>query len=393
MAGNGDGSSYGFVEETCINDLPDECLAIVVRFLENWADRDVFGLTCHRWLRIQSGVRRSIKIQPYDTLGTSQNFCKYLGRLLDRFTALHSVSLSGCTEIPDSALTVFQSAGSRLQHLSLDCCFRITDEGFAFISNGCTALLSLSLYHCNISDNGLGYVARGCPKLEIINLSYCVYVTDSGIAVISERCPELKVVIISSCRNIQGEGFEKNLSLQHFEADSCRLTDAGLCKTVKGGSLQFLNLSHLHNSITLGSRGFGSIGMACSNLQFLYTRMCRTLEDLAVIEISKGCPLLKEWNLAVCPQVSVAGWQAVAKNCRNLEILHANRCRHFCDTSMLSIRNGCPKLSFFYLHGCPSLTSIALELFKQSRSVVRIIPREEMYACSNSPFVDKFVKK
>lgn len=390
MAGNGDGSSYGFIGETCINDLPDECLTIVVKFLENWVDREAFGLTCHRWLKIQSGVRLSIKIQFRDTLGTSLNFFKCLGRLLDRFTALNSVSLSGCIEIPDSVLTVFQSAGSKLKHLSLDCCFSITDEGLAYVSNGCTALLSLSLYRCNISDNGLGYVARGCPKLEIINLSYCVYVTDSGIAVISERCSELKVVTISFCRNIEGEGFEKNLSLQCFEAESCCLTDAGLCKTVKGGSLQFLNLSHSQNGIALGSRGFACIGMACSNLQFLYMRMCRTLEDLAVIQISKGCPLLKEWNLAVCPQVSVAGWQAVAKNCRNLEILHANRCRHFCDTSILSIRNGCPKLSTFYLHGCPYLSSIAVELFKQSRSVVRIIPQESMYV---APFVDKFVMK
>jgi len=390
MAGNGDDSSCGFIGETCINNLPDECLTIVVKFLENWVDRDAFGLTCHRWLKIQSGIRRSVKIQSRDSLSTSHNFSKYLGRLFDRFTALHSVSLSGCTEIPDSALTVFQSAGSKLQHLSLDCCFSITDEGLAYISNGCTALLSLSLYRCNISDNGLGYVARGCPKLEIINLSYCVYVTDSGIAVISERCPELRSVIISFCRNIQGEGFEKNLSLQCLEAESCCLTDAGLSKTVKGGSLQFLNLSHLHNSIAIGLRGFGCIGMACTNLQFLYMRMCRTLENLAVIEISKGCPLLKEWNLAVCQEVSVAGWQGVAQNCRNLEILHVNRCRHFCNTSMHSIKNGCPKLSSLYLHGCPNLTSTTVELFKQSRSAVRIIPQECMCV---APFADKFLKK
>eukprot|EP00253_Pinus_taeda_P016964 PITA_16964 len=323
MAGNGDDSSCGFIGETCINNLPDECLTIVVKFLENWVDRDAFGLTCHRWLKIQSGIRRSVKIQSRDSLSTSHNFSKYLGRLFDRFTALHSVSLSGCTEIPDSALTVFQSA-------------------------------------------------------------------DSGIAVISERCPELRSVIISFCRNIQGEGFEKNLSLQCLEAESCCLTDAGLSKTVKGGSLQFLNLSHLHNSIAIGLRGFGCIGMACTNLQFLYMRMCRTLENLAVIEISKGCPLLKEWNLAVCQEVSVAGWQGVAQNCRNLEILHVNRCRHFCNTSMHSIKNGCPKLSSLYLHGCPNLTSTTVELFKQSRSAVRIIPQECMCV---APFADKFLKK
>eukprot|EP01018_Ginkgo_biloba_P036805 Gb_00784 [translate_table: standard] len=390
MGSNGISSNCGLNVETCINDLTDDCLLIVVQFLENWADRDAFGLTCKRWLKIQSGVRHSLKCHFPHTSDASQNCFKYLVKLLARFPALHSVSLAGCTEIPDSALTVFQTAGSKVQCLSLDCCFGITDEGLAYICNGCTALISLSLYRCNVSNIGLGYIARGCSNLEIINLSYCQGISDSGMAVLAEGCPGLKVVTISYCRNIQGEGFEKHLSLLCLEAESCHLTDAGLCEIAKGGSLQYLNLSNSRSGIGLGSRGLASIGMGCSNLEFLHLRMCRSLDDSAVIEISKGCPLLKEWNMAVCPQVRVAGWHAVAVHCRNLQILHVNRCKHFCDRSMFFVRSGCPKLSSLHLHGCPNLTSMAVEVFKQARNNVLIIPHECMSA---GPCLDNFVNK
>lgn len=380
-------SVYESRGETCIENLPNECLFIVVTFLMHSADQDAFGLTCQRWLKIQNEARHSIKFQFHDM---SAPICiKYLSKLLDRFPALKSVSLSACTEIPDSALALFQSAGLKLKNISLDCCFSITDDGLSHICNSSNVLSSLSLYRCNISDIGLEHVARSCPNLEIINLSYCAHVSDSGIAALGEGCSGLKVVTISYCRNIQGIGFKKCLFLQYLDADSSRLTDDGLSVIPNGGSLQYLNLSHSRNLIDLGSRGFSCIGTGCANLQFLHTRMCRTLDDSAVNEISRGCPLLKEWNLAVCPQVTVAGWKEVAMNCRNLEILHVNRCRHFCDRSLLFLRNGCPKLSSLYMHGCPNLNPLTVELFRQARFFVRIILEENMCA---GPCVDEFVK-
>ncbi|GLJ13102.1 hypothetical protein SUGI_0205190 [Cryptomeria japonica] len=387
MDNDGICSIYELRGETCIDDLPNECLLNVVRFLMHCADQDAFGLTCQRWLKIQNEARCSIKFQFRDM--SAPNCTKYLSKLLDRFPALISVSLVGCTEISDSALALFPSAGLKLKSILLDCCFSITDDGLSHICNNSKGLSSLSLYRCNISDIGLEHVARSCPNLEIINLSYCANVSDSGIAALGEGCLGLKIVNISFCKNIQGIGFKKCLFLQYLDADSCRLTDDGLCAIPNGSSLQYLNLSHSRNLIDLGSRGFSCIGMACSNLQFLHTRMCRTLDDSAVIEISRGCPLLKEWNLAVCPQVTVVGWKEVALNCRNLEILHVNRCRHFCNRSLLFLRSGCPKLSSLYMHGCPNLNPLTVELFKQARCFVRIILEENMCAgfC-----VDEFVK-
>lgn len=373
--------------ETSIDDLSDDCLSIIINSLENWADREAFGLTCHRWLKIQSGVRRSLRFQFNEN--ATQNCIKYLSKLLHRFTALQSISLAGCTRIPDVALTAFQSAGLNLQRLSLDCCFSITDEGISHICHGCTALVSLSLYRCKISDMGLEYIARNCSNLSTVNLSYCPGISDSGIAGLGKGCPGLRVVNISYCRNIQGDGFNKYLSLQYLEADSCRLTDAGLSEAVEGGSLQYINLSHSQSRSGFELRGFSYIGISCPNLEFLHLRMCRGLDDSAVIEISRGCPLLKDWNLAVCPQVTVAGWEAVALNCKKLEILHVNRNRYFCDRSLLFLKSGCPKLSFLYLNGCPKLKPITVELFKQARSFVRIISAE----CMIPGPVDKFLQE
>ncbi|KAH9313729.1 hypothetical protein KI387_022356, partial [Taxus chinensis] len=190
MASNGICSSYDVRGETCIDDLPNECLSNVVKFLFDWADREAFGLTCHRWLKIQGEVQRSIKFHFHNT--PAPNCSKWLFKLLCRFPALHSVSLSGCTKISDSALSLFRSAGLKLQKISLDCCYSISDYGLSHICDGSTALLSLSLYRCSISDVGLEHVARGCPNLEIINLSSCDSVSDSGIAALAEGCLGLK---------------------------------------------------------------------------------------------------------------------------------------------------------------------------------------------------------
>lgn len=372
---------------TSMTDLPDDCLLMIFRRLESCADSDSFGLTCRRWLQIQCLGRGSLQLRSSYRPNVSQEYVRCLSKLLMRFQRLDSITLTGCTELPDLALTQLQFYGFNLKTLSLDCCFGITDDGLAMVAKGCPSLVTISLYRCNITDVGLEILAKSCFHLENVNLSYCVLVSDRGIRAFSRYCHRLRAMTVSYCRGITGSGFRGcSPTLSYLEADSCSLTPEGLLGAVSGGGLQYLNVSCLR--CWVGGDGLSGIGEGyAARLQYLNFRLCRFVGDESVEAIAKGCPALKEWNLAVCHEIRVRGWDAIGLHCRNLEILHVNRCRNLCNRGLQAIQDGCERLGVLYMHGCRRVNYVGLESFKRMRWKVRI--RGEEHMCVG-PSLDKF---
>ncbi|XP_058102502.1 F-box/LRR-repeat protein 12 [Magnolia sinica] len=367
-------------------DLPDDSLHIIFHKLESCTDRNAFGLTCWRWLQIQNLARGSLQFKCSHRSSISDNV-RYLSRLLGRFQQLNSISLAGCTELPDSALTQLRSSGSNLRTLFLDCCFGITDNGLSLVFAGCPALVSVSLYRCNVTDVGLEILAKSCPTLERVNLSYCTLLSDHGIGALSRECLKLRAMTISYCRGITGTGFRGcSPTLAYLEADSCLLTPDGLLGAVSGGGLQYLNVSSLR--CWAGGDGLASIGAGfAKNLCFLNLRLCRFVGNESVGTIAKGCPVLEEWNLALCHEVRVSGWEAIGSNCHNLKVLHVNRCRNLCDHGLRALQDGCHQLAVLYMHGCRRVTWVGLESFRMRRWGVKVRGEENV---SVGPSLDQF---
>ncbi|KAL3649232.1 hypothetical protein CASFOL_005635 [Castilleja foliolosa] len=350
--------------------IPDDCLYFIFQRLDSSIDRESFGLTCHRWLNIQNSSRRSLqstKINSY-----------HLSRLLTRFANLHSLSLSGCTELPDSGLSVLVHYGLKLQSLNLDCCFSITDHGLSYVANGCPLLTIVSLYRCSITDIGLETLSKSCSSLRDVNLSYCSLISDIGIRALSENCHNLRAVSISHSRNVTGAGFRGcSNTLAYLEADSCKLDPEGIRAVISGGGLEYLNISNLIWCV----HGHGLSGIDAlhvSNIKILNFRLCSTIGDEAIVRIATGCPLLEEWNLALCHEVSVEGWESIGLNCRRLERLHVNRCWNLCDQGLRGLRDGCERLRRLYLGRCRRLSSTDVEMFKCLRGDVEIVDDEVM---------------
>ncbi|KAA8550503.1 hypothetical protein F0562_002187 [Nyssa sinensis] len=379
---------------TSIMHLPDDCLYFIFQRLECGSDHESFGLTCHRWLHIQNSSRRSLQFQcsftqlNHTSLSqTSDSINSFqLYRLLNRFWRLELLSLSGCVELPDSGLTHLQYYGSKLQSLYLDFCSGITDNGLSSVAAGCPSLTAISLYHCNISDNGLETLSKSCLALKDVNLSYCSLISDHGISALSQKCCHLRAVRISHCQRINGVGFKGcSQTLAYLEADSCRLVPEGVLGIVSGGGLEYLNVSCLRWSIC--GNGLMAIGAGfATRLRILDFRISRTISDESVAAIAKGCPLLQEWNLALCHEVRLSGWESIGLNCRNLERLHVNRCRNLCDRGLQALRDGCKRLSILYISGCWRITSTAMELFKCLRGEVKIKEEEIMCIAPNWAF-------
>ncbi|XP_026444482.1 F-box/LRR-repeat protein 12-like [Papaver somniferum] len=375
------------IAATSIMNLPDDCLLHIFQGLDSSIDRDSFGLSCHRWLHIQNTSRRSLQfnssLTQYTRSTVSQrrpnissfNVCK----LLTRFQQLSSLSLSGCSELPDSSLSQLQFFGSNLQILNLDCCFRISDTGFCLIATGCPNLKSIGLYRCNITDIGLIAVVKSCSSLQRINLSYCTSISDQGIGFLSQECRQLRSVSISHCRSVTGTGFIGcSETLIHVEADSCKLEPDGISGLVSAGGLEHLNLSDL--SWCIHGDGLARIGQGSAvNLRVLNLRMCRNATDEAIMMISKGCPILQEWSLAFCHGITLTGWVTIGSNCHNLEVLHVNRCRNLCDRGLQALRDGCKCRSRLHMNHCGLVSQLAIESFKCRRGSVDIREEELVY--------------
>ncbi|CAL9023062.1 unnamed protein product [Prunus brigantina] len=373
---------------TSIMDLPDDCLVFIFQCLDSSSDRESFGLTCHRCLRIQNLSRRSLHFQcsfrqlDISSLSHSNNHVNissyHLHRLLTGFQHLHSLSLSGCTELPDSSLDHLVNYGSKLHTLILECCLRITNHGLSVVATGCPSLQVISLYRCQISDFGLESLANSCSILKDVNLSYCYFITDHGLRALSQGCRQLQAVKISHCKGVTGIGFKGcSSTLAYVEAESCKLKPEGISGIVSGGGIEYLNISGL--ILSNGGNGLATIGSGFAfSLKILNLRLCRNVGDESIVAIAEGCPLLEEWNLALCHGVRIVGWSSIGMNCHKLEKLHVNRCRNLCDSGLLALQNGCKQLSVLYMNGCSRITSTAIELFKCYRSDVTIKEEEKM---------------
>lgn len=171
--------------------------------------------------------------------------------LAERLPCLTYLSLENCREsVNDSTLEYIFRHQIQLQHLMLDDCIRITDEGLlgfgdfpAPISN-LKGLQSLSLRGCrNLSNRAL---IKGLKFLELrkLVLGYCHKISSMGIEELVENCPALEDLTISSCLMIDDDAMlhiAQGLSrLRRLNVSNCiNLTGKSidyvveLCKSLK----------------------------------------------------------------------------------------------------------------------------------------------------------------
>ncbi|KAJ1275105.1 hypothetical protein BS78_05G110700 [Paspalum vaginatum] len=352
--------------ENYISCLSDDCFLSIFNKLESELDRNAFGLTCKNWFKIRNIGRKSLTFHCSFNPTTDKEHAKCIPNILARSPYLNRISLAGLSELPDSALNTLRLSGSCLRSLSFYCCSGITDDGLAHVAIGCPNLVVVELQSClNITDVGLESLSKGCHALKSLNLGSCVGISDQGVSAIFTNCLNICTLIITGCRRLSGVGFRGcPSSLCYLEAESCMFYPDGLLDVVSGGGLEYLSLHKLGSST--GLDGLGSLAFAKS-LRILNLRMCRYLTDDSVVAIASGCPLLEEWNLAVCHGVHLPGWSAIGLYCNNLRVLHVNRCRNICNQSLLALGDGCPCLEVLHINSCAKITYIGLDLFSISK--------------------------
>ncbi|GJR62162.1 leucine-rich repeat domain, L domain-like protein [Tanacetum coccineum] len=354
--------------------LPDDVLYLIFEKLDSKLDQDSFGLTCHSFLNIQNSSRKCLKlgcsVLPecccLDVFHPRAN----VKRLLNRFTQLESLSSGNCNLVSDSCLTPLLKYGSKLHSLYLDDFYNLTNIVLASIASGCHLLSIISLSKCSVTNSGLKILTQSCKSLREVNLACCKKITDNGIRYLNQNCRQLRSLNISGCDRVVGEGFKGfSETLACLEANNCVFDSMG--DVLSGGGLEYLNLNGLHKCI--GENGLAAIGLGfASNLIILDLGWCTFVDDDTINKISKGCPLLQNWNLSYCENIGTPGWESIGLHCKNLKILHLNYCGQLCERGLLALGNGCKRLAVIYMCRYLKIYELRLHLFKIRRQDVEI---------------------
>ncbi|GJT69006.1 leucine-rich repeat domain, L domain-like protein, partial [Tanacetum coccineum] len=326
--------------------LPDDCFYLIFEKIDNKNDRDSFGLTCHKFLEIQNSCSKHLALswsshQLDSACGTDYQD-SYILKLLNRFNHIESLSFSNLVKLSDSRLTKFNKYLFRLHSLDLSYCRNVTDEGLASIASSLHLLLVISLYRClNVTDKGLKILTKSCKNLKKVDIGGCSMITDSGIRYLNRNCRRLRALSISYNYNtfhgVSFQGFSKTLA--SLEASSCVFDFTDVNSILNGSGLKYLNLSfpnlrkpNLGKHI-LGAEGLGGLGANIKILDFCHSSQ---VDDDDIVKISKGCPLLQEWNLSCCDKIELRGWDSIGSYCQNLKILHVFKCPSFLSHGLIA---------------------------------------------------------
>ncbi|XP_071728770.1 F-box/LRR-repeat protein 12-like [Rutidosis leptorrhynchoides] len=293
-----------------------------------------------------------------------------LGLMAKSCKSLVEVNLSHCNNITLCGIQYLSQNCRQLKVLKVKIVsyFQNIGVGFVSVASYCPLLSVICLVGCSITDSELEILAKSCKFLIEVNLNTCINVSDCGIQYISQNCRQLRALKIRNCKNVVGVGFRWcSSNLKILYASCCALDSTDVIEILRGGGLEYLSFSWPVNERMF----IGSIDLA--NLKVLDLEGCKSIEDDAIVSISKGCPLLRDWDLSWCGRVGLRGWESIGLYSQNLEIIHVYRCARLCNKGLLCLGNGCKRLSVIWMgSGGTEITSNGITAFKLQRDDVNI---------------------
>ncbi|KAJ7966181.1 EIN3-binding F-box protein 1-like [Quillaja saponaria] len=157
---------------------------------------------------------------------------------------------------------------------------------------------------------------------------------------------------------------EKEADDQEIESDGCpsrslegkKATDVRLASIAVGtasrGGLGKLSIRGNNSARTVTNLGLRAIARGCPSLKVLSLWNISTIGDEGLSEIASGCHLLEKLDLCKCPLISDKGLLAVAKHCTNLTELSIESCSRIGNEGLQAIGKCCPNLSSISIKDC-----------------------------------------
>ncbi|XP_065008443.1 uncharacterized protein LOC135638864 [Musa acuminata AAA Group] len=328
----------------CINDaLTDDELRAVFAWLEKEDERDLFGLVCKRWLRLQSSERRRLRARAGPAM---------LRRMTDRFPGLLELDLSQSASrsfypgVTDSDLAVIAAGFRNLRVLDLQNCKGVTDVGMISLGNDLPSLQSLDVSQCRkITDKGLVAVALGCSSLKRLHVAGSKSVTDELLIALSRSCSCLEDLGLAGCNNITDTGLSALADgcryINSLDISKCtKIGDIGVSRIAEVASSS-LKILKLLDCFRVGDESIFSLAHFCHNLETLVIGGCRDVTDESIKALSLACcDSLRSLRMDWCLNITDSSLNSVLSNCRHLAALDIGCCDKLTDLAFQSVGMG-----------------------------------------------------
>eukprot|EP01094_Clydonella_sp_ATCC50884_P022640 TRINITY_DN5252_c0_g1_i2.p1 TRINITY_DN5252_c0_g1~~TRINITY_DN5252_c0_g1_i2.p1 ORF type:complete len:742 (-),score=340.14 TRINITY_DN5252_c0_g1_i2:296-2359(-) len=281
---------------------------------------------------------------------------------------IQSLNLKRCSQITDP---VFEALGHSLQALDLSECSQLTDNAVIQIARRSSDnLQTLKLSGRNITDASLQHVADQCTHLRELELVGCERISDSAIYTLARMCTRLQVLNLTRCKNITANAFR--MTADHV--DVIDHLQRGMY------NLQRLDLTHcLH----VTDDALHSISHLCPNLLELNLTQCEVITDAGLAHIAERGHALRRIVLAKCLQVTDTSICALARACPDLTSVVLRQC-NVSDVAMRDIARYCPGLRELDLTACEGVTDATVSLFSRLFRSLESLCLEELSDLSDA---------
>ncbi|XVF79829.1 hypothetical protein PTKIN_Ptkin15bG0021200 [Pterospermum kingtungense] len=348
------------------------------------------SLVCKRWLSLNGGLVRSLKVKEWAFVVS--------GRVFYRFPNLTDLDLVGsCIQTPKSSCILvthktmsvhvddsfvpsgFLKKTALLPLNSLDQGLELvaekypnlqrlvaigaSEKGLLRIGEGCSTLQELQLHCCGdmalkgisgiknlqvvkligfvdgfynsvVSDIGLTLLAQGCRRLVKLELCGCEGSYD-GIKAIGQCCQMLQE--LSLCDHRMDGGWLAGLcfcgNLKTLRLKSCKSIDKRPGADEHLGSCLTLEELHLHRCQIRDKQSVKALFLVCENVRDIVLRDCWGLED-DVIGLASMCRRVKLLSLEGCSLVTIKGLESVVLSWKELQRLRVMSCNNIKDAEV-----------------------------------------------------------
>ncbi|CAN0888249.1 F-box/LRR-repeat protein 2 [Linum grandiflorum] len=347
--------------------LTDDELRSILGKLEEDKEKEIFGLVCKRWLRLQSTERRKLAARAGPHM--LQKMAARFSRLLE-LDLSQSVSRSFYPGVTDSDLAVIADGFKCLRVLNLHNCKGVTDRGMMSIGHGLPCLQSLDVSYCRkLTDKGLSAVAEGCPDLRKLHLAGCRFITDEILKALSINCRKLEELGLQGCSNMTDSGLHDLVGgchhIKFLDINKCsNVGDSGVSSVSKAcsASLQTLKLLDCYK---VGDESIFTLARHCENLETLIIGGCRDISDASVKTLATACSgSLKNLRMDWCLNVSDSSLSHILAECRKLEALDIGCCEEITDAAFagLAMAEADMELKVLKVSNCPKITVTGISM-------------------------------
>lgn len=240
--------------------------------------------------------------------------------------SLTVLNLSMCKQITDCSLMNISQHLKNLEVLDLGGCSNISNLGLVLISEGLRKLKSLNLRSCCVSDNGLSSLAgltnkgaAGTLSLEHLSLQDCYKITDDGLRHLSDGLHNLQSLNLSFCASITDSGLKHLARISSLRELNLRssdtISDIGLAYLAENNSrLTILDVSFCNK---VGDQGLLHISQGLFNLRSLSLNAC-PITDEGLGRIARTLTDLRTLNIGQCSRITDKGLSLVSEHLHKL---------------------------------------------------------------------------